>query len=291
MTEAFVLGGVRTPVGRYGGSLSHIRTDDLLGQTMVWACERVGVDLDRIEDIAAGCGTRSRATAARSPRDRARRRAPPTRGDDRRGRNRSRRSRSVPPGTALLAVASRRRSAPCSSEQRLIRRSDVAGRPIRCTFATCQIGVAFPIAILCSGRGTALALSSPACLGDRIDRADQCPAGLLTASACVRAQPAVLVVLRVPLALLTGATTGVRAGLQHGRKGGRLIASQPGGDPTCRFADVCAVEAQTDGEPQRSDIVFCYGRVGAGSAGLRAGEALLDAPDELLILARGSGGM
>jgi acetyl-CoA acetyltransferase len=36
MTDAFVLGGVRTPVGRYGGSLSHIRTDDLLGQTMVW---------------------------------------------------------------------------------------------------------------------------------------------------------------------------------------------------------------------------------------------------------------
>jgi len=55
MTDAFVLGGVRTPVGRYGGSLSHIRTDDLLGQTMVWACERAGVPLDRIEDIAAGC--------------------------------------------------------------------------------------------------------------------------------------------------------------------------------------------------------------------------------------------
>jgi acetyl-CoA acetyltransferase family protein len=55
MTDAFVLGGVRTPVGRYGGSLSHVRTDDLLGQTMVAACERVGVPLDRIEDIAAGC--------------------------------------------------------------------------------------------------------------------------------------------------------------------------------------------------------------------------------------------
>jgi acetyl-CoA acetyltransferase len=26
MSDAFVLGGVRTPVGRYGGSLSHIRT-------------------------------------------------------------------------------------------------------------------------------------------------------------------------------------------------------------------------------------------------------------------------
>jgi acetyl-CoA acetyltransferase family protein len=55
MTDAFVLGGVRTPVGRYAGSLSHIRTDDLLGQTMVAACERVGVPLERIEDIAAGC--------------------------------------------------------------------------------------------------------------------------------------------------------------------------------------------------------------------------------------------
>jgi acetyl-CoA acetyltransferase family protein len=55
MTDALVLGGVRTPVGRYGGSLSHIRTDDLLGRTMAWACERVGVPLERIEDIAAGC--------------------------------------------------------------------------------------------------------------------------------------------------------------------------------------------------------------------------------------------
>ena len=55
MTDAFVLGGVRTPVGRYGGSLSHLRVDDLLGQTMVAACKRVGVSLDRIEDISAGC--------------------------------------------------------------------------------------------------------------------------------------------------------------------------------------------------------------------------------------------
>src|SRR6202163_312009 len=55
MTDAYVLGGVRTPIGRYAGSLSHIRTDDLLGQAMVWACERVGVPLDRIEDITAGC--------------------------------------------------------------------------------------------------------------------------------------------------------------------------------------------------------------------------------------------
>ncbi len=55
MKDAFILGGVRTPVGRYGGSLSHLRTDDLLGQTMVAACERVGVPLEAIEDITAGC--------------------------------------------------------------------------------------------------------------------------------------------------------------------------------------------------------------------------------------------
>src|SRR5579859_2882673 len=55
MTDAFVLGGVRTPVGRYGGSLAHVRTDDLLGQTMVAACERVKVPLEKIEDISAGC--------------------------------------------------------------------------------------------------------------------------------------------------------------------------------------------------------------------------------------------
>ena len=55
MADAFVLGGVRTPVGRYGGALSHIRTDELLGQTMVAACERVGVPHERVEDITAGC--------------------------------------------------------------------------------------------------------------------------------------------------------------------------------------------------------------------------------------------
>lgn len=55
MSDAYVLGGVRTPFGRYGGSLSHLRTDDLLGMTMRGACEHLGVALDQIEDIVAGC--------------------------------------------------------------------------------------------------------------------------------------------------------------------------------------------------------------------------------------------
>src|SRR6201996_3948733 len=55
MTDAFVLGGVRTPFARYGGSLSHLRLDDLLGMTMRGACEHVGVPLEHVEDIIAGC--------------------------------------------------------------------------------------------------------------------------------------------------------------------------------------------------------------------------------------------
>ena len=55
LTDAFILGGVRTPLGRYGGALSHVRTDDLLGMTMVAACEHLDVPLERIEDITGGC--------------------------------------------------------------------------------------------------------------------------------------------------------------------------------------------------------------------------------------------
>jgi acetyl-CoA acetyltransferase family protein len=53
--SALILGGARTPIGRYGGSLSRIRTDDLLGIAMVNACERAGVRPEQIQEIAAGC--------------------------------------------------------------------------------------------------------------------------------------------------------------------------------------------------------------------------------------------
>jgi acetyl-CoA acetyltransferase family protein len=53
--DAVILGGARTPIGRYGGSLSHIRTDDLLGLAMTHACERSDVRPEQLEEIAAGC--------------------------------------------------------------------------------------------------------------------------------------------------------------------------------------------------------------------------------------------
>jgi acetyl-CoA acetyltransferase family protein len=55
MTDAVILGGARTPIGRYGGALSQIRTDELLGLAMTAACERAGVRPEQIQEIAAGC--------------------------------------------------------------------------------------------------------------------------------------------------------------------------------------------------------------------------------------------
>jgi len=34
-TDAYVVAGARTPFGKYGGSLSHLRLEDLLGLSMV----------------------------------------------------------------------------------------------------------------------------------------------------------------------------------------------------------------------------------------------------------------
>jgi acetyl-CoA acetyltransferase family protein len=52
--RAVILGGARTPIGRYGGALSRIRTDDLLGLALTGACARAGVPAVDVEEIAAG---------------------------------------------------------------------------------------------------------------------------------------------------------------------------------------------------------------------------------------------
>jgi acetyl-CoA acetyltransferase family protein len=53
--EALILGGARTPIGRYGGGLAPIRTDDLLGLAMKAGCDRAGVRPEQVQEIAAGC--------------------------------------------------------------------------------------------------------------------------------------------------------------------------------------------------------------------------------------------
>ena len=54
MAEAFVIGGVRTPIGRYGGSLSSVRPDDLAALVIRELVARTGVDPLGIDDVIFG---------------------------------------------------------------------------------------------------------------------------------------------------------------------------------------------------------------------------------------------
>jgi len=54
MAEAFLVGGARTPVGRYGGALSSVRPDDLAALTVRAAVERAGIDPALVEEVILG---------------------------------------------------------------------------------------------------------------------------------------------------------------------------------------------------------------------------------------------
>src|SRR3954453_8709303 len=54
MGEAFLVGGVRTPVGRYGGVLSSVRPDDLAALGVRDAVARAGVDPEVIDEVILG---------------------------------------------------------------------------------------------------------------------------------------------------------------------------------------------------------------------------------------------
>jgi 3-oxoadipyl-CoA thiolase len=49
MTEAYLVGGVRTPVGRYGGALASVRPDDLASIVVREAVRRAGIDPLQVE--------------------------------------------------------------------------------------------------------------------------------------------------------------------------------------------------------------------------------------------------
>jgi acetyl-CoA acyltransferase len=60
MREAFICDYVRTPIGRYGGALSGIRTDDLAAQPLKSLMARHRrVDWERIDDIIYGCANQA----------------------------------------------------------------------------------------------------------------------------------------------------------------------------------------------------------------------------------------
>ncbi len=55
MTDAFICDAVRTPIGRYGGALASVRTDDLAALPISALMSRNGrADWSRVEDVILG---------------------------------------------------------------------------------------------------------------------------------------------------------------------------------------------------------------------------------------------
>ncbi|UZD68163.1 3-oxoadipyl-CoA thiolase [Brucella sp. JSBI001] len=60
MTEAFICDYIRTPIGRFGGALSSIRTDDLAAIPLKALVERnPALDCEAIEDVIFGCANQA----------------------------------------------------------------------------------------------------------------------------------------------------------------------------------------------------------------------------------------
>ena len=60
MTEAFICAALRTPIGRYGGALASVRTDDLAAVPLRALMERhPGVAWDAVDDIILGCANQA----------------------------------------------------------------------------------------------------------------------------------------------------------------------------------------------------------------------------------------
>lgn len=60
MSKAYIIDALRTPIGKYGGSLSTIRPDDLLAHTIKALLHRnENIDVHAIEDVIAGCANQA----------------------------------------------------------------------------------------------------------------------------------------------------------------------------------------------------------------------------------------
>jgi 3-oxoadipyl-CoA thiolase len=57
--RAVVLSAVRTPIGRYGGALAHVRPDDLAAVAIAAAVERAGIDPGSVDDVYFGCANQA----------------------------------------------------------------------------------------------------------------------------------------------------------------------------------------------------------------------------------------
>lgn len=59
MADAFLVGGVRTPVGRYGGALASVRPDDLAALVVRAAVDRAGIPDSAIDEVILGAANQA----------------------------------------------------------------------------------------------------------------------------------------------------------------------------------------------------------------------------------------
>jgi acetyl-CoA acetyltransferase len=59
LKEAWIVGAVRTPIGRHGGALSTVRPDDLDALALKALMERTGVPPEEVEDVYFGCANQA----------------------------------------------------------------------------------------------------------------------------------------------------------------------------------------------------------------------------------------
>src|SRR3954465_14593999 len=60
MTEAYICDYLRTPIGRYGGALAHVRADDLAAIPIKALIDRnPGVDWGKLDDVILGCANQA----------------------------------------------------------------------------------------------------------------------------------------------------------------------------------------------------------------------------------------
>ncbi|WP_353650984.1 acetyl-CoA C-acyltransferase [Nakamurella sp. A5-74] len=59
MAQAFLVGGVRTPIGRYGGMLSTVRPDDLSAHVLRALVQRTGIDPSCIDEVVWGAANQA----------------------------------------------------------------------------------------------------------------------------------------------------------------------------------------------------------------------------------------
>jgi 3-oxoadipyl-CoA thiolase len=59
MEDAVILSAVRTPIGRYAGSLKDVRPDDLAALVIAEAIRLANIDPDSIEDVIIGCANQA----------------------------------------------------------------------------------------------------------------------------------------------------------------------------------------------------------------------------------------